>query len=69
MMIDLILTVCMISQPNVCKEEHLYFQSRGSLAQCMALSTPYVAKWAGDNPNWDVKSWTCGWPEDRKRSI
>ncbi len=69
MMIDLILTVCMASNPASCKEERLSYESRGSLAQCMMLSTPYVAAWAGDHPQWTIKSWTCGWPDQRKQPI
>lgn len=69
MMIDLILTVCMVSNPASCKEERLAYQSRGSLAQCMMLSTPYVAAWAGDHPQWTIKSWRCGWPDERKQPI
>ena len=68
-MIDLILSVCMLSDPNACKEQHLYYESRGSLAQCMMLSMPYVAEWAGEHPDWKVASWKCQWPEDRKQPI
>jgi hypothetical protein len=35
----------------------------------MMLSTPYVAAWAGDHPQWTIKSWKCHWPEDRKEAI
>jgi hypothetical protein len=68
-MIDLILSVCMVSQPGTCKEEHLYFESRGTLTQCMMLSSPYVAQWAGDHPQWKVTSWKCEWPKARKQPI
>ncbi|RFC63012.1 hypothetical protein DYI37_13785 [Fulvimarina endophytica] len=69
MLVDLILTVCMISNPQSCKEERLSFEARSSLAQCVMLSTPYVAKWAGDHPKWKVRSWKCGWPEQRDQKI
>ncbi|WAJ26778.1 hypothetical protein [Antarcticirhabdus aurantiaca] len=69
MVVDLILTVCMLSDPTTCREERLIYESRGSLAQCMMLSTPYVAQWAGEHPKWMVKSWTCNWPEDRRQGI
>ncbi len=69
MVVDLILTVCMLSDPTTCREERLTYESRGSLAQCMMLSTPYVAQWAGEHPKWTVKSWTCNWPEERRQGI
>ena len=37
-MVDLILTVCLTANPDNCREEHLYFESRGSLVQCMMLA-------------------------------
>ena len=69
MMIDLILTVCMVSNPGQCHDERLTFESRGSLNQCMMLSSPYVAKWVGDHPQYKVKRWRCDWPEKRKFPI
>lgn len=68
-MIDLVLSVCLATSPTTCKEEHLYYESRGTLAQCMMLSSPYVAEWAGNHQDWTVKSWTCAWPEERKQGI
>ena len=35
-MVDLILTVCLTANPGNCRDEHLYFESRGSLLQCMS---------------------------------
>ncbi|EAU41068.1 hypothetical protein FP2506_12414 [Fulvimarina pelagi HTCC2506] len=69
MMVDLILTVCMVTNPESCREERLSFQARQSLAQCVMLSAPYVAQWAGDHPNWTVKRWECGWPDEREQKI
>ena len=66
MLVDLILTVCMTANPSDCHEERLSFEARSSLAQCMMLSSPYVAAWAGDHPQWTVKKWTCAWPDARK---
>ncbi|MCW4115578.1 hypothetical protein NPA31_011450 [Aurantimonas sp. MSK8Z-1] len=62
-MIDLILSVCLLADPGTCREEHLHYESRGSLAQCMMLAMPYVAQWAGEHPRWTVKTWRCDWPQ------
>ena len=69
MIIDLVLTVCMVSDPSSCHEQRLAYESRGSLATCMMLSTPYIAMWAGDHPDLKVTSWKCEWPEERKNPI
>ncbi|MCQ0990115.1 hypothetical protein [Jiella marina] len=68
-MIDLVLTVCMVANPANCKEERLSYQARATSAQCMMLSSPYVAAWAGDHPQWSVKRWRCEWPSERKQPI
>ncbi|GGD36456.1 hypothetical protein GCM10011335_44320 [Aureimonas glaciei] len=69
LMIDLVLSVCLLADPTSCEEQRLSYESRGTLAQCMMLSTPYVADWAGNHPKWKVVGWKCEWPEDRKKSI
>ena len=49
-MVDLILTVCLIANPGNCRDEHLYFESRGSLFQCMMLAPSEIAKWSQEHP-------------------
>ena len=39
-LVDLVLTVCLTANPDKCRDEHLYFESRGSLFQCMFLAPP-----------------------------
>ncbi|MCB8838217.1 hypothetical protein [Aurantimonas sp. VKM B-3413] len=68
-MVDLILTVCMITNPSSCHEERLTYQAGNGLSQCMMLSMPYVAAWAGDHPKWKVKTWKCAWPDARNPAI
>jgi hypothetical protein len=67
-MIDLVLTVCLITKPADCRVEHLYFESRGSLSQCMFLAPPEIAKWAGEHPGRRVVRWKCEFP-DQGRNI
>lgn len=68
-MIDLVLTVCLVASPADCKEERLTYQARATSAQCMMLSSPYVAEWAGNHPKWRVARWRCEWPEQRSKAI
>jgi hypothetical protein len=59
--VDLVIAVCMAGDPNVCRDEHLYFESHGSLQRCMFEAMPAVADWAGRHPRWQVKSFHCHW--------
>jgi hypothetical protein len=67
-MIDLILTVCLSMNPSNCREEHLYFESRGSLLQCMFLAPSEIAKWTQQHPTRKVMRWRCAFPST-ERSI
>jgi hypothetical protein len=67
-MIDLILTVCLTAHPTNCRTEHLYFESHGSLVQCMLLAPPEIAKWTAEHPAFKVVRWRCAFP-DSERSI
>ena len=67
-MIDLVLTVCLLANPDKCRTEHVYFESRGSLVQCMRLAPPEIAKWSEEHPALKVVRWRCAWP-DRSRTI
>lgn len=62
--VDLILAVCLISQPTNCREEHLYFESHGSLTRCLMEAVPTMAKWAGEHPEWRITRFHCEWVDD-----
>ena len=38
--VELILTVCTLTQPASCEERHLSFVDEGSLVQCMSQAPP-----------------------------
>lgn len=61
--VDLILTVCMAANANNCHDEHLYFESRGSLMQCMILAPAEIVKWTETHPKLKIKSWKCSYPD------
>jgi hypothetical protein len=60
-MVDLIIAVCLAGDPSICRNEHLYFESRGSLERCMFEAMPAVADWAGRHPEWRVSRFHCEW--------
>ncbi|MCP9233066.1 hypothetical protein NMG46_22935 [Mesorhizobium sp. LMG 17147] len=67
-MVDLILTVCLSANPGNCRDEHLYFESRGSLFQCMFLAPAEIAKWSQEHPRRRVVRWKCAFPS-KERAI
>lgn len=61
-LIVLVLTVCLVADPQVCRTELLHFESRGSLTQCMFLAPPEIAKWTKEHPALTVVRWKCEYP-------
>lgn len=68
-MVDLILTVCALAHPGVCHDQHLLFQSHGSLRACMMQAEPYMAQWASEHPNVRIVRWRCDWTQQEKQSL
>ncbi len=56
--VELVLTVCMISNPQSCDERRLMVEM-GSLRGCMMQAQPYIAQWAGDHPGLSIQRWRC----------
>ena len=63
LIVDLVLAICMVDDAQKCREEHLYFESHGSLRQCMFQAIPYIAQWSGQHPQWKVKDFHCEWAD------
>lgn len=55
---EIVVAVCLIADPAVCKEDKIPVQHQSPTA-CMMGSPPLVAKWADEHPKWEVKRWTC----------
>ncbi|AFL53958.1 hypothetical protein ABIE78_006418 [Sinorhizobium fredii] len=62
-LVDLVLTVCTLADPTSCRTEHLYFESHGSLIQCMMLAPVEIAKWAENHPGLKIVRWKCVFPD------
>lgn len=65
-LVDLVLTVCLTANAGSCRTEHLHFESRGSLAQCMFLAPPEIAKWSAEHPALKVVRWKCEYPKSER---
>lgn len=61
-LIQLVVAVCLHADPSVCSEERFSFIESTSITTCMNRAMPYLARWAGDHPEFRIKSWTCSYP-------
>lgn len=66
--VTLVLTVCLLSAPERCREEVLRLENTASVTQCMYRSVMYIAEWSEQHPALRVKRWYCKLP-DIGRSI
>lgn len=60
--VTLVLTVCLLSAPEKCREERLELEIQDSLTQCMFRSVMYVSNWSGQHPGLSVRKWRCELP-------
>ena len=67
-LIEVILTVCAVSQPSHCEDQHLQFTWNGSLNQCVMNAQPYIAQWIGDHPKWTAVRWRCNYSGSRNNA-
>lgn len=68
-MIELLISACLVTGP-VCKEFSLLFDNREvSLMTCMISGQAVLASWKQNNPDWQVKRWTCRPVKSREVSL
>ena len=65
--IELVFTVCLAADPEVCREERESFVQDASLVGCMVRAQPYLAGWEATHPRWAVTAWRCAQPGPRER--
>lgn len=61
-MIAIILSACLIADPNQCKDFKIPLDAStdGMDPQsCAMLAPPYFAQWASEHPAWQVRRWKC----------
>ncbi|KUO55353.1 MAG: hypothetical protein APF80_05050 [Alphaproteobacteria bacterium BRH_c36] len=64
-MIELVLSVCLISAPATCKDVSLsYMGDQVTPQQCMFRGQITVAQWSAGNPQWRIAKWKCGAPQE-----
>ena len=58
-LVELIVTVCALSLPAQCEDQHLSFAAGMSLDQCVMNAQPYIAQWINEHPKWVAVRWRC----------
>jgi hypothetical protein len=66
-MVALIVTVCAFLNGADCHDETFYFESHGTLNDCMYEAPLYLAQWGSTHPKWQIRRWTCDWPERNRQ--
>ena len=61
--IQLIVAVCLASDPTVCSERRFSFIEPSTTFSCMSQAIPYLARWASRNEEWTIVTWRCGYPD------
>lgn len=60
-MLELLMTVCLASAPQDCREVRLNFAADNtSPMQCMLYGQMEIAKWIEEHPAFQIKKWRCG---------
>jgi hypothetical protein len=62
-LVTLVMTVCLVTAPERCREESMQLEAHGSLAQCMFQSPVHIASWSQQHPALRVKKWRCRLPD------
>ncbi len=68
-MIELVLTVCIVTQPETCRDQRLLFDTGATPMQCMMNAQPTVAQWGSEHPKWFVQRWKCQFPRKGDKDI
>jgi len=63
-MIYLIVTVCMISSPETCRDHRLPFMAENvTPMECFRRGQVELVKFMQDKPNWRITKFRCSKPE------
>ncbi|MEP9378535.1 hypothetical protein ABLE91_17600 [Aquabacter sp. CN5-332] len=64
-MLAIVISVCLISNPAICRNERIPLLIHSSLTQCAMNAVPYVAQWNGEHPDWRVVRWRCSGADEK----
>jgi hypothetical protein len=66
-LIELIVTVCAVSLPSQCEDQHFLFSAGMSLNQCVMNAQPYIAQWINEHPKWVAVRRRCGYGGSKEK--
>ncbi len=59
-MIELVLSICLIAEPEKCKDVRLTFAEENVTPYaCVMTGQIEIAKWMDSHPDWQVAKWGC----------
>lgn len=60
MFFHLVMKICLIGSPQVCKDESIRFEGQVPLPfECSRVGMVELAKWSEDHPTWVVNKFKC----------
>ena len=63
-MIELVLVVCSLLQPDDCRVQRPEFTALyDNMRTCIYQGQLAAARWQGQPPDWRVRRWTCDMPK------
>jgi hypothetical protein len=58
-MIAIVISACLLSNPDVCKDYRIPLASGIDVTHCMTSAPLHFPTWAGEHPGWRVARWRC----------
>lgn len=59
---ELVMLVCLLSEPSACREERVVLMDTVSPLACMIEAQAAIARWKAEHPAWSAKTWRCRVP-------
>jgi len=60
-MIEILLSVCLVTNPATCKDVSLnYMSDQVTPQQCMFRGQVAISRWVAGHPKWQLTKWKCG---------
>ena len=59
-MITLIVSACLVSDPQSCKTFRLAVNKQDSTFSCIMAAPPLLPQWSEEHPGWHITNWACG---------
>ncbi|WP_075215524.1 hypothetical protein [Mongoliimonas terrestris] len=57
--IEIVLTICLLSNPTACEQRAIPAVDAGSVSQCMFWAQPHIAAWSSNHPKYKIIRWKC----------